>query len=469
MKKFKFEKINFIEPDLNKKNLLITISQIETREYTYGYIFPLIEVLKEKFNIYYFFEGGLKTIESFGLTNVYRLNKGEYSNFKDPSAGNLFRKKEMENNDEHNQAKIDECIIDFYKKEPVFSAIMIIDNHNLMLPFNPLSNHPNLKFLFNDYFDSFEDDEEITAEIEKVNKKLFDITAKGFSPLAFRYMYKNVMLSTVEHISKMHRAKVHPIIIDPSAAIPFFSHKELDYKFWYYADDFRHRRNLNHFPFTELQHLVYEPHWKNIKPTKKNLLDEFENSDEKVPFFFAGSLLNDKGLRKYIWQDFFKDYSYEGSKLYFKVSLIYGMDKDAFEKLRDEVCAHPNFCGDFMPNEEYMRLLKKCKTAFIARNVSANGGLTYRHIQYLYFGVLPIFDHLYDPDYLWIPKEFQDKLTVSSADELRNVVKYYDENEKERLAILKKMQDHFEINDWVNNWKEKLRNTNLLKELCQTK
>jgi len=77
-----------------------------------------------------------------------------------------------------------------------------------------------------------------------------------------------------------------------------------------------------------------------------------------------------------------------------------------------------------------MNILKKCKTAFIARNVSANGGLTYRHIQYLYFDVLPIFDHLYDPDYLWIPKEFQDKLTVNSAEELRKVVEYYDKNEK---------------------------------------
>jgi hypothetical protein len=114
-----------------------------------------------------------------------------------------------------------------------------------------------------------------------------------------------------------------------------------------------------------------------------------------------------------------------------------------------------------------MNILKKCKTAFIARNVSANGGLTYRHIQYLYFDVLPIFDHLYDPDYLWIPKEFQDKLTVNSAEELRRVVEYYDKNEKERIKILKAMKEHFDIQGWLSDWKKKVKETNLIKELLQ--
>jgi hypothetical protein len=456
-----FEKINFIENNPDKKNILITVSQLKTREYTYGYIYPLVEVLKEKYNVYYFYEGGKKDFSELGLENGYRLNKQLYCGFKDKY---MKRKKELETSDQHNQALVDEAILKFFENEPHFDDIMIIDNHNLMLPFNPLSSHPKLRDLFNDYFDSFDDEPEIDVEIEKVNKKLFDITAKGFSPLAFRYMYKNIMLSVVEQLSKRDDATVHPIIIDPSAAIPFFSHKGIKHKFWYYTDDYRHRRDLTRFPFTELQHLVYEPHWKKITPNKKNLLEEFENPEEKVPFFFAGSLLNDKGLRKYIWQDFFKDFSYEGSKLYFKVSLIYGMDKDSFETLATEVKAHPNFCGDFMPNEEYMRLLKKCKTAFIARNVSANGGLTYRHIQYLYFGVLPVLDHLYDPDYLWFPKEFQDKITANSPERLREIVEYYDTHEKERLELLREMKKYYQVDEWVSNWRNMLKETKLFNE-----
>ena len=49
-----FEKNRFIENDPNKKNLIITVSQLETREYTYGYVFPMIEILKESYNVYFF-------------------------------------------------------------------------------------------------------------------------------------------------------------------------------------------------------------------------------------------------------------------------------------------------------------------------------------------------------------------------------------------------------------------------------
>lgn len=457
-----WEKLNFIENNPDKKNILITISQLKTREYTYGYVYPLVEILKEKYNVYYFYEGGKKDFIELGLTNGYRLNKQKYALWKDVT---MKRKKEFEGSDAHNQKVMDDSITLFFKNEPRFSDIMIIDNHNLMLPFNPLSSHPKLKELYNDYFDTFDETEpDVMAEVQRVTHKLFDITSKGLSLLAFRYCYKNIMLSVVEHISKRDDAFIHPIIIDPSAAIPFFTHKGLKHKFWYYADDYRHLRNLTRFPFPELQHLVYEPHWKKITPDKKNLLAEFENAEPKVPFFFAGSLLNDKGLRRFIWRDFFKDYSYPGSKLYFKVSLIYGMNEDVFEKLKEEVVAHPNFCGDFMPNEEYMRLLKRCKTAFIARNVSANGGLTFRMYQYLYFGVLPIIDHLYDTDYLQIPKKFQDKITVDSAEKLIETVKYFDENETERLKLLNEMKEYYEINDWVSNWRNKLKETTLFKD-----
>ncbi len=459
--KLTFEKNNFVEHDSNKKNLLITLSQIVTREYTYGYVFPLIEYLKDYYNIYTLFEGGKKQIEEFGLTNVYRLNKASYNNYK---ATELKRKKELETSDIYNQQKIDESIELFFKNEPHFDNIIIIDNHNLMLPFNPYSTHPKIANLFNDYFDSFDDnDSEVIQEIERINHKLFNVTAKSFSPLAFRYMYKNVMLSVIQHVSQKYNAKIHGMIMDPSAAIPFFKYKKLNYKYWYFTDDKRHLRELHKSPIAELQHLVYEPHWKKIKPNVKNLLDDFDN--QKIPFFFAGSLLNDKGLRKYIWKDFFKDFKYDGSELYFKVSLIYGMDKDYFEELKSDVEKHPNFKGDFLPNEEYLNVLKRCKTAFIARNVSANLGLTYRHIQYLYFGVLPIFDYLYDSDYLWIPQKFQDKLAVKNAEELIEKVNYYNTHENERLQLLTDMQNYFQINDWLGNWKEMLKNTDFIKEL----
>jgi hypothetical protein len=461
-----FEKRSFIENDPQKKNVLITVSQLKTREYTYGYIFPLAEVLKEKYNVYYFYEGGLKDIQELGLTNVYRLNKADYSDYKTKYLKRKIDVRPDESSDELNQSKIDKDIYDFFVNEPRFDSVIISDNHNLMLPFSRLSSHPKLRDLFNDYFDTFEEqDPEVVEEIKKVDQRLFTFTAKVFSLLSYRYSYKNVMVSSVKQVHTISKAKVHIILIDPSAAIPFFNFNKIDYKFWYYSNDFRHTRRFHAFPFTELQHLVYEPVWQGIKPDKKNLLDEFISKEKNIPFFFAGSLLNDKGARKYIWDDFFKDFEYKNSHLYFKVSIIYGMDKSYFNKLMQKVLSHPNFIGDFMPNSEYINVLKRSKTAFIARNVSANGGLTFRHIQYLYFDVLPIFDYLYDQDYLWIPKKFQDKLTVKNSQELIEVVKYYDVNDDERIAILNEMKEYYDIKGWINNWKIKLKETDLVKEL----
>jgi hypothetical protein len=79
--------------------------------------------------------------------------------------------------------------------------------------------------------------------------------------------------------------------------------------------------------------------------------------------------------------------------------------------------------------------------------------------------VLPIFDYLYDQDYLWIPKKFQDKLTVKNSQELIEVVKYYDVNDDERIAILNEMKEYYDIKGWINNWKIKLKETDLVKEL----
>lgn len=465
-KKFSFEKHNFVENDPEKKNILITVSQLVTREYTYGYMFPLVEVLQKKFNIYYFYEGGVKPLDQFGMKNVYRLNKGEYNRFKDPTTQNFFRKAETSDSESRNQKLVDECVQGFFAKEPKFSSVIVIDNHNLMLPFNVYSKHPKIKHLFNDYFDIFDDDLDAIEEVKRINEKLFNKTARAFSPLAFRYYYKNIMLSVINYVSKTQDAKVHIMIMDPSAAIPFFDYNKIKHKFWYFTDDKRHHRNLHAFPISEMQHLVYEPLWQKLSPLKNDLLSNFF-STEKIPFFFAGSLLNDKGKRKYIWQEFFRDFSYPSSKLFFKVSLIYGMNKSDFDHLKHSVSQHSNFCGDFLPNAEYINILKNSKTAFIARNVSANGGLTYRHIQYLYFGVLPLFDYLYDPDFLWIPREFQEKLTVKNHQELQERVQFYDQNENERLAVLHDMQKFFDVQGWLDNWELKLSQSQMIKELWQ--
>lgn len=453
-----YKKINFVKTDPNKKNILITASQLETKEYTYGYIVPLIDVLKENYNVYVLLESSSKTPDKFGLENVYLFDKKFFDELKDTK---MRRKKEDENSEYFNNELIKTEISKFFENEPVFHDIIVIDNHNLMLPYGVYTKHSVLATYWNDYFDIFERTDEIQEEIDRLNEKYFRVVTKAFSPLTFRYYYKGVLLNTIHVLYEKHNCKVDIIIIDPSAAIPFFELHGIKHKMWYYSDDFRGKRKFNRFPFPELQHLVYE---KNYKPIiQKNILD---GNKKIINHFFSGSLLNSKGTRKYIWPTFFRDYRYPDTEFYFKLNTIFGMSEVEYKKIQNEVYEHPSFKGDFMDNVVYVNKLKQSKTAFVARSVSVEEALTYRHIQYLDLDVLPIFDNEYDSGCTWIPQKFQDKLTVSNTKELMEKVDYYCTHEEERLKLLAEMKEYYQIDEYPEHWKEIIKESNFYKELC---
>lgn len=453
-----YKKINFIGSNPDKKNILITASQLETREYTYGYIIPLIELLKEDYNVYVLLESNSKTPDNYNLSNVYLFDKKVFGALKEK----MHRKKEDPDSENYNNEMIRNRLKEFFSNEPEFHNIIVVDNHNLMMPYNMYTKHPVLREYWNDFFDIFTDDEEIKKEVENLNEKWFRNIAKPFSPLTFRYYYKNILVNTCHILHDMHGCKVDIIIIDPSAAIPYFDLHNIKYKHWYYTDDFRGPREFHRFPFPELQHLVYEKKFKPI--VTKNLLT---GNTKTLNHFFSGSLLNAKGTRKHIWEQFFKKYRYDKTEFYFKVSLIYGLSEEEYKAIQDEVYNHPSFAGDFMDNVVYTNKLKSAKTAFIARSVSVEEALTYRHIQYLDLDVLPIFDCEYDSTYTWIPKKFQDKLTVSNHEELMKVVDYYSTHEDERVKLLKEMKEYYKIDEWPKNWKQMTKETAFYKELAK--
>ena len=452
-----YRKINFRVTDPNKKNILITVTQLEVRKYTYGYVIPLIDILKEKFNVYILLESHSKTPDNFNLTNVYLFDKKFYKRLKE----GMHRREQDPNSEKYNNNIVRNSLVKFFKKEPKFHDIIVVDNHNLMLPNKIYTRHPAFQNYINDFFDIFTDDEEIKKEVKDLNEKWFKNIGKAFSPLTFSYCYKNIFLNACHILYKMHQCKIDIIIMDPSGAIPFFKLYNINYKFWYFTDDFRGSRELHRFPLSELQHLVYE---KNYNPIiRKNLLT---GNKKILNHFFAGDLLVAKGTRKYIWKQFFKDFKYDKTEFYFGVNKFLGLTDKEYEKIKNEVDNHPLFFGGLMDNIVYTNKLKSAKTAFIARNVSAEEGLTYRHIQYLDLDVLPIFDCEYDSTYIWIPKEFQDKLTVSNHKELMKVVDYYVTHEDERIELLNKMKEYYKIDEWPKNWKQMIKETNFYKELC---
>jgi hypothetical protein len=451
-----YKKVNFIESDPNKKNLLFFCNQLDTKHYTYSYMFPMVDVLKEHFNIYFVLESTRTGIEKNSMNNVYYFTRGYW---KKNVLTRFLRKSENENATQLNNdivvAELEKC----FKNEPIFHRIFVIDNHNLMLPYNKFSNLPGLDDALNDYFEFPNQTPEQTAEIDRINKKIFDSPSAAFGPLTFMYFYKCITLNLLTILHKKHNCRIDPIIIDATAGTPYFKIQNINHKFWYYVDDFRDGRMFHGFPFVELQHLVYEKQYQKL--IEKNLL---EGNEKDINFLFSGSLMNLKGTRKFIWKEFFKDFRYPNSEMYF-ADKSFLLPEDEEEQMKSEIYSHPSYKGDFMDNKVFVNKLKKSKTSFIARSVQHRDGLTYRPIQLLDLDILPIFDYRYDPDYLQIPKEFQDILRVHNSEELIKVVDFYCNNEKERIDLLNKMKIHFRISEWTNNWKELLKETELYKEL----
>ena len=90
--------------------------------------------------------------------------------------------------------------------------------------------------------------------------------------------------------------------------------------------------------------------------------------------------------------------------------------------------------------------------------------LNFRPVFYVYHWVLPFIAPGYDPEYLMIPKEIQDRITVKNSTDIDNLIDYYNDHEDERIEIIKKLRDIFEIDEYIQN-PEKMINREMQKIL----
>jgi hypothetical protein len=65
--------------------------------------------------------------------------------------------------------------------------------------------------------------------------------------------------------------------------------------------------------------------------------------------------------------------------------------------------------------------------------------------------VLPLIDPQYDPTFLQIPEHIQEKLIVHNSQDIDRLIKYFNENDEERVLILRELRDLFHIDDYINN------------------
>jgi len=95
--------------------------------------------------------------------------------------------------------------------------------------------------------------------------------------------------------------------------------------------------------------------------------------------------------------------------------------------------------------EEYEDTVKTFQYGLILRCISHCDSLNFRPILYARLRILPLLDPGYDPDYLQIPKDIQDKIRVKDSDDIAEKVKYFDKNTKEREELLNRLEDLFGV------------------------
>ena len=178
---------------------------------------------------------------------------------------------------------------------------------------------------------------------------------------------------------------------------------------------------------------------------------------------FAGSIFSKS--REKIWTTFLRDLYIENSVLYIplvKERVLQMEVSDKFldrhkdkiiqsysEDLYNEVKNHKMRKGHILPEDLYKEI-GYYKYTFVPKCISYNDSLNFRPVLYSQNNVLPLLDVNYDPAYLMIPKEIQDRIRVSNYKDIEDKVKYFEEHPDERKDILNKLKELFHLEQFHN-------------------
>jgi len=351
------------------------------------------------------------------------------------------------------------------KDLPKCEKLFIIGNTTITLPLQGYCGKAFSETLSknaSEYFDYIGDDKEIYEKIKELDKLIFSPDTEFFrrlSPYAIStHQQSNTLFLLKELYNKGYYKKIITIASDPNIARNFFEFHNISMDMYYFADDTRGTRNFKKFPVSEFQNIVYASNF--IKDDFDEWGDE-EIIEKDKNLLFAGTIFHEKGPRIKVWEEFLKDFTDKNSGYYIPIKKNGIINKkqesplqlkyidERFPELKEEVVNHVSYKNFLLP-ELLEEEIKRYRFGFVARCVSVYDSLNMKPVQYLMNDILPIFDYAYDPDYLQIPKKFQDKLRVHNSEELRKVVDTY-KDENKRLELLNEMKDYFKIDDFKNN------------------
>lgn len=453
--------------DINKETLaIITKNSFLLVDFNinFGFVREIINVLSDTYNLVFIGEESDKTIPN-GMDNFYVYNLTRY---KEINGNDFQRKSENPNNTENNLKVL------FEEFENCFpfkvDRILFANDIYYILPLtsyigkdiDPTGRLAELQNEFHDYIGND------TDEIE-LRKKAIERVCKNYdsrvSILAFSMYTKNLFINLVRwfHEKRQPLKCLYSFSVDPAAYLEIFDYYGIPQKRFYFADDDRGTRQFKEFPIAHLQHIIHE----------ENVFGKLSTEKTK-DLFYIGTILHQKGYRKDMWAKYFNELRLDNSSMWIPIRSNglfisekqekghYGQTakkkaQEMFGELVEQIQNHPMWEGHLY-TKDVRKIIASYKYGVVLRCVSFADSLNPRPVYYTYMNILPLLDERYDPEYIGIPKHIQDKIVVRNHKDIEERVKYYNEHEDERQKVLKELWDHFQIDEFKENWQ------NIIKE-----
>lgn len=459
--------------DKTKETIVSFTNNFNSLNYDHvnGFIKSTLDILKIKYNIIYI---GYESNSEYDINSLISINSNKLKNFI-----KLYMKNKKEYNKESDEYNfVNHGILYNYIHEKLswitnikyITGITTVAEWRLMFQKHTVAG-PKYRNMYNEFHDYIGNDPNELNEVRNIISNTVENYVNYINPLAFLQssasVFYNILLVLFEN-NKNTIKSIDGFANDPTFFFPLFESLTEKNRIFYFANDKRGTRPYCYFPISELQHIVYD----NEFLKKQQLYDDIFNNEvqvkkneEKNLFVFMGTILNIKGNRSTLWEQYLKNLNLENSAFYIppvKQGIIFKPTTEKrivkrqenftvkLKNLLEEIVTHPLYKGYLLPNQ-VNSIIDKYKYTFIMRCVSCNDSLNYRPVQYTYHRILFFLDPMYDPEYLQIPKHIQDKLIVHNSADIENKIKYFEEHENEREQILDELWKHFNIDKWLES------------------
>ena len=442
--------------DKNKPSILV-IKALERYSYIFGFVDSILNELSKKYNIFILSFEQIKNT-SFNTIKIKEQNiKKEIENI-------CYRKNDFDdslssNRYDYNHQALENLLYNSIPNLKSLEYIIIGYDLYFILPYTKYFKSLDTS-LYNEFFDYVGNNKDSIEKITNNAKEFSKEINKYISPFAFSQIRQCIILNTIRAFIRKYKSTLKSIdtfIIDPAQFHFLYETFDVPYRCFYFENDKRGTRNFIKFPIAQIQHCVFD----YFKQTNK------DNSDNnRKLFMFAGSIFSNKESRKIVWKTFLKDLYIENSSLYIPLAKgrvfqveptnkILENNKEKIienysEEFYNEVKYHKMYNGHILPENLYEEI-GNYKYSFIPRCVSYKDSLNFRPILYVQNNVLPLLDDQYDPSYLMIPKEIQDKIVVKDYKDIEEKVKYFEEHTDEKNDILNKLKDLFNLDKFYNS------------------